>query len=199
MRNDFVKEILASKDPHQTVLDIAYTVWQDESNKDVTCYADVVDYAYSHIGGIGALAILVGKYNQQVENGGHMQYFGNGYASRGSDGFGSHDDAELHMEMLELMRKFDFQEEPVYKIMFNVMFMQEECEDCGGMGTYEEEDYDEELDHVEYYEETCYSCNGSGESDGLGCSGDDSGYYDVNEKWLKNFAVELVKVLKESN
>jgi hypothetical protein len=58
-------------------------------------------------GPMASLAVLFGKYNQQVCNGGHAQYFDNGYASAESDGyFTSHKDIKLHEKMIKLFKKY---------------------------------------------------------------------------------------------
>ena len=68
---------------HQSILDIGYCWWQKEL---VDRYSDMIEKMKDDFGKEFAILILLGKYNQQVGNGGHQQYFDNGYASAGSDG-----------------------------------------------------------------------------------------------------------------
>ena len=90
---------------HQALLNIAYDEWQKHDNWDME---DMLDYARS-FGDIVKLAVLLGKYNQQVQNGGHSQYFDNGYS--GSHNYKGHTgdyynyDIPLTLNMLNLMMK----------------------------------------------------------------------------------------------
>ena len=72
-------------DCHQTILNIGYNWWQKSSEdpertKKSIDYKDMIDYISETYGEIYAGLILIGKYNQQVTNGGHFQYYDNGYA-----------------------------------------------------------------------------------------------------------------------
>lgn len=182
----FMENIINSNEPHQEILNTTYAEWQKNKSWN---YSDMIDYAANSFGKFAALALLVGKYNQQVTNGGHMQYFHNGYASRDSGGcFSNHDNIELHIEMLDLMKEFGFENEPVYAIMKGFDIVELDCEECGGTGQLEE--YDEEED--EYTTEHCWTCNGKGSNGNMEGKGHDDGYYKIYEAWMKTFEAALV-------
>jgi len=63
---------------HQAILNVCYYKWQHEPE---WTYSDMLDYAKETYGDIARFAVLVGKLNQQVCNGGFLQYFDNGYAA----------------------------------------------------------------------------------------------------------------------
>lgn len=90
---------------HQALLNIAYDEWQKQKSWSME---DMLKYAGS-FGEIIEFAVLLGKYNQQVTNGGHSQYFDNGYS-------GSHpqDDYDyntpLARRLEELMLKYQLNE-----------------------------------------------------------------------------------------
>lgn len=162
-------------DFHQAILDVAYADWQDES-AGVKSYGDMIDNARKQYGELFFAAILVGKYNHQVGNGGHRQYFDNGYCDRDGGGFGSEHDPEipLHKEMIEVLEYTlaplaikGFQVEVMAKaksIMerFEIWLDDEKvetctCEECCGSGTVDDPD-DEDGDQID-----CPGCDGSGE------------------------------------
>jgi len=208
-----VKENFNKEDGYwQTILDLAYNEWQDDKNKEVNSYTSMIEWTREKYGDFAVMVILLGKFNQQVCNGGHMQYYDNGYASRDDDGsyrggFGhSHgEQIALHEEIAELMNEFALPgvndlTEKVYNVVkdFKVEIDDEEytedyCYECGGSG--EMADYDDP-ENDEYV--TCSNCDGSGteenynenyghpyntsEWDSL-----DTRYYEVNEEWEKWF------------
>lgn len=91
-------------DVWQKILNVAYAKWREN---DDTTYADMISWVNFSYGPMAALAILFGKYNYQVCNGGHAQYFDNGYASIGSSGcFSHHKDITLHKKLVELFEKY---------------------------------------------------------------------------------------------
>src|SRR5690606_20722778 len=94
------------KDLHQSILDLAYRYWRDNEHWSYYCLVTWIGLNY---GSLAGFAVLVGKYNQQVQNGGHRQYFYNGYAG-GRGAFGTRDCTEcpLHMNMLALFQSLGF-------------------------------------------------------------------------------------------
>lgn len=70
-------------DIHQCILDIGYSWWQGQSG---VSYMDMLDYMEKEFGSFSRLMINTGKLNQQVCNGGFLQYYDNGYAD-GVGGF----------------------------------------------------------------------------------------------------------------
>jgi hypothetical protein len=192
------KEIEKGTDAWQAVLNVFYDKWQGGKFKT---YAQMVEAA-KKVDSLYAYAILMGKLNQQVCNGGWMQYFDNGYASKDGDGcFSSKTDIELHQDLQKLHDQFfpECGEEKKAKLRGllddfenSIVDEEEDCDWCGGSG-YE----DEELN------ETCGSCGGNGIKDTYsnnlmfdgGEEGDDI-YYDlgIEELLLEHFA----KVIPES-
>lgn len=82
----------------QAILNIGYNMWQ--SSKQDLSYSDMITWMRIEYGEFAAFCILVGKYNQQVTNGGHIQYWDNCYAGE------SHEDFSLHEQMLSGFRDF---------------------------------------------------------------------------------------------
>ena len=70
-------------------------------------YLDMLNHARSEYGEMFYLMTLAGKYNQQVGNGGHVQYFDNGYGDGDSGGFGDEHDTKLglHREMVRELER----------------------------------------------------------------------------------------------
>lgn len=141
-------------DLHQSILDLGYCWWQ---NKNVDSYYSMVDRMSKKFGDEFGLLILLGKYNQQVENGGHVQYFDNGYASVNSSGYGSHTDIELHEEMIELLENSELSNNNLGRKVLDIMKIFSEnlqyidnlrCEECNASGEIEGD---------------CYNCNGNGQ------------------------------------
>ena len=132
-------------------------------------------------------------YIGQVYNGGHCQYYDNGYTSDERSGHGSNTEGniEIHKEMMELFQKYIPSSETKTLFLaimddFKDTINNEECQDCGGSGSYEDEDcyecngsgQDEDGDNCSECGgrgtvdgSNCYSCNGSGVSDYLVCEG----------------------------
>lgn len=75
---------------HQTLLEIVYNWYNNniaEERKNHPehllsfVYSDMIEQARQEFGSFVAFAVEIGKYNQQICNGGHTQYWSNGYAS----------------------------------------------------------------------------------------------------------------------
>ena len=69
------QESLGKGEFHQAVLDVGYSKWQEQTLWD---YRAMLEYTEKTYGVAAKLFILLGKYNQQVNNGGHSQYHANG-------------------------------------------------------------------------------------------------------------------------
>lgn len=80
----------------QAVLNIGYDMWQKNPDRSIG-YSDMLSWVRVEYGEFAKFCILIGKYNQQVCNGGHYQYWDNRYA--GDD----EDDFTLHKEMIEYL------------------------------------------------------------------------------------------------
>lgn len=189
-------------DWHQAILNHGYDEWQKRPQK--WGYGEMLDYVENTMGKEARLLVQLGKYNQQVGNGGHLQYHDNRYD--GSDG-GKDDSMELHDMMLQMMEEFDYNKsevgEKVYNLAkkFQIIPMSEDCPECGGSGVIEEtdDDDDEEDDWSTYENKTnerfygsfgCSYCNGTGEDPNdyellIQPKDIDDQYYKLDDEWLK--------------
>jgi len=87
-----IKSQDSTDDRHQAVLNVAYDYWQKNHFLHWT-YADMTDNTGVIMGEFAKWLVLIGKYNQQVTNGGHSQYHYNNYSER-------------HYDLLSLTMKF---------------------------------------------------------------------------------------------
>ena len=72
------KEEIIRDGYHQSIMNIMYKHWQKE---DINMsYDEITEWFKNEYGELVQFAVLIGKYNQQVTNGGHFQYYSNGYA-----------------------------------------------------------------------------------------------------------------------
>ena len=134
-------------------------------------YGDMLDNAREKYGELFFAMILAGKYNQQVCNGGHVQYFDNGYGDRDGGGFGGDHNPKLplHDELIAAVKNTIVplartgHEGETIAAALDVMddleiridrcrTMQCDCEDCGGTGREDDGG-------------SCGSCGGSGTSE----------------------------------
>jgi len=67
-----------NEDRHQAVLNVAYNAWQADTTG--WNYGDMTVNVSDKLGTFAQWLVLIGKYNQQVCNGGHLQYKWNNYA-----------------------------------------------------------------------------------------------------------------------
>lgn len=165
-------------------------------------YGERVEAIEERFGPAAALLILLGNFNYQVSNGGHDQYFHNGYADGVGGFFQNHDSSiPLHKRMTELFRQLKFYHLPQGREMLAILEafrieLDEErqttctCDTCGGSGESDEEG------------EECADCDGHGtvecqneeygqvsnshELDGL-----DTRYYSIMEVWEKAVEAHL--------
>lgn len=189
---------------HQAILNAAYDGFNAHS-PDVFDFTHLIEWTIANMGEEFALLVFLGKYNQQVTNGGHLQYHDNGYDGSVGD---RDEDFPLHQEMIHLFKKLGYDKLPlgdkVLDIMskYEVHVYPEDCEDCGGSGYYEEDD-DEEDDDEELWEGrggsmSCGACGGSGESrDNYTTSVDDdldTKYYVLEDDWMKTLGVKAKEI-----
>lgn len=142
----------------QALLNLGYREWQKDGNGNWD-YAQMVAWAADTYGRAIKFFILIGKYNHQVGNGGHSQYFQNGFAD-GTGGFGSDHDPgiPLHRELVELFDALGLRQVPIGAKVFDIIkdFRivtpgdEEGCEPAGG-GDIANADELEQLDR-RYYE-----------------------------------------------
>ncbi len=154
-------EDFAKGDVHQALMNIGYNEWQKQPNWS---YSDMLNYAEKY-GDMVILSTLLGVYNYQVCNGGHLQYYDNGYASSNSSGvFGNYKDIAKHEDMVLLFSELGLKDKlklgnEIYNIInqFDLELGDEteSCEYCGGSGS-----------------EDCRECNGDGEIPCSSCQGD---------------------------
>ena len=180
---------------HQKLLNVGYHHWQ---TSDCNSYKEMLDWMEDNFGPLAKMAVLVGKYNQQVCNGGHYQYHDNAYSYSFDE-----EDYDLHKELITLVETYANKTELNKKFLsilheFNLEEEEEECYDCNGSSQleYEGEDDDSECEY-----EDCPYCDGSGfkETGHKIVSGEDSlnhRYWKINEKVMKGFNNYFEKILK---
>jgi hypothetical protein len=198
------EEILMQKsDPdfdwHQAILDIGYTRWQNSEN--INNYEDMINFMSSNYGDFSALMILVGKYNQQVCNGGHIQYYNNKYCGSDEAGLPSID-LHLHKLMLKLFSKYILSSKELnqddlncvneaYTIMEDFLKVDIDTE-----AYIEEEEFDNDGSYVSEYENPDFgymSDHGHTMCDRL-----DHSYYLINDKLLEIYN-SLIKAMIDEN
>ena len=97
-------------DFHQSTLNIMYQEWQ--TNYIGYTYKEILDWFEDTYDSFAKFAVLIGKYNQQVCNGGHIQYFDNGYANGDGGCFYKHSSSiPLHNELIKLFEKTELKED----------------------------------------------------------------------------------------
>lgn len=162
-------------------------------------YADFLTFVTEKFGDGVAFAILAGKFNQQVTNGGIIQFYDNGYGD-GDGGCLKEHDPEMPLlqdlifmidksylgttkigdAIAELLSKIEVVVDDAKEVM-----VEEECCSCRGTG------YNEENECM------CSDCEGKGfireevPNDDYGCVCNekflsllDSKYYEINEEWM---------------
>ncbi len=72
----------------QAILDVAYSEWF--SSPEIQTYEQMLEWVDGVYGSEARLMIQLGKFNQQVTNGGHYQYFDNCYAGKGGGDIENH-------------------------------------------------------------------------------------------------------------
>ena len=186
------QESLGKGEFHQAILDVGYSKWQEQTRWD---YRAMLEHTEKTYGVAAKLFILLGKYNQQVNNGGHSQYYANGYGD-GAGGFGDDHDADnpLHQEMIALFKKLRLQSLPSGAKLLAILEefkvetdeereIQESCDACGGSG--------EDGEHGK-----CPDCGGAGENTvgnpyfgGIENSSElhalDHRYYEISDPWME--------------
>lgn len=169
---------------HQAILNAYYDLWQREKFRD---YSHMIAAAVAR-NPLHGFAILIGRCDQQICNGGGSQYYGNGYASIGNVyQFKTEDDIDidLHEDLLTLWDHYIspfYNEYPNLEAIRSVLGrfcvwvvdydeIHSECEYCGGEGYIEHcsgcdctldscecEDPGEDVDSVKVDCEECFEC-----------------------------------------
>ncbi len=115
----------AFEDKIQTLMDEFYTEWQKEENKGKSKW-DVLDGLSS----AHQIAVVLGNFNYQVENGGISQWIYNGYF---------HDDADQLIEYLETGTKLDERCQTILDRIYTLSQYAQET-DCDREGNFYDED-----------------------------------------------------------
>jgi len=174
LKNKFFSE----GDVFSGIIDVSYKHFTPKIG-----YDNFLEIIKTKFGLLPYFCILLGSYNGQVCNGGHMQYFDNGYASSKSrkkyDG-SDYDNVNLHEKLLRLFKFLKIEQcvpkklgEKVYSIMkdFDFDCVAFECYN-GDDGQYNENDNDKH----DYLEEL------------------DNRWYDVTEEFINKFNEYLKKL-----
>lgn len=192
-----LKEILlkdkdfAKGEVHQALVNVGYDAWNDSTHGNWS-YDDMIEYI-SKYGDMIVFATLFGAYNGQVCNGGHAQYFDNGYASSESRGtFGTYRNIDKHEEMIDLFKELDLINnlteygKQIYDLIrkFTLTLGDETdtCPECGGNGEIECPECDGRGvvectvcggtgENSENEDEYCNMCDGDGEVECSECYG----------------------------
>jgi hypothetical protein len=180
-------EDFAKGDVHQALVDLPHDEW--DKRKDWN-YEDACKWLHSNFGNLALVAFYLAKYNYQIGNGGHQQYFDNGYASSEPKGFGvNYKDIDRHNEFVELFEQLGLNKIlPSGKEAFDIISSfeldfsdeyqdceycggsgEEECSGCSGYGSITCEECDGEGEDEEG--NTCQNCDGKGEIDCPDCDG----------------------------
>lgn len=88
-------------DHHQTILNIGYAWWNKQPNPDRVSYHEMINFMDNTYGTIYGTLILIGKYNQQVSNNGHIGYYENHYSRAYEKDY----DQSLHQRMVIELEK----------------------------------------------------------------------------------------------
>jgi len=164
-------------DIHQSILNVMYDRW-NEGNDDKS-YADMIHWMQIEYGSTAAFAVLIGKYNQQVENGGHFQYFDNGYASINDD----KSDDLLHEDLIGLFRYLKYDESSLGKKVFNIL------QDFQITANYDDDDDDEDDCYCEIYTSKNFQV--------VNPRMLDERYNEIKDEWMEFLNESFVKMVQE--
>ena len=157
----------------------------------------MIDYMSEKYGEVYAGLILIGKYNQQVYNGGHYQYYDNAFAD-GTGGCGStHDfDHPLHRRLIEwymeLLSRVD-KESDFYKDCIETLAVLKEFLKL-------EIDCDEEIEEQEW-EEDEEDENDLGHWEDIMVQNENYGQMDMNQsrELDKKYTINASKMMEQMN
>lgn len=146
----------------QAILSLGYSQWHEHEGWS---YDDMIRWVSSEYGEFAALCILLGKYNYQVNNGGHAQYHENcftGNVKRGPFGGNEKLRTPLHDMMVRLFYRFGLHESELGAKLYGVL-----CD-------FAVEEYDFEDDIF-------------GHPVVLDANTLDNRYYEICDEWVKYF------------
>ena len=161
----------------QGILNLGYAEWQ--RNHPKWRYPDMVRWVQLMYGNFAYLCVLLGKYHQQVTNGGHMQYWDNGYG-----GDPSENDNHLHHDMLWLMLRMGITKMELGKKAHRVAKSFEVRNDGGSVSDCECDFLDCECRELPEF----YQVNRK----------IDDEYYEFCHVWFDQFGAVVARTLKEA-
>lgn len=94
-------------DYHQTILNIGYGWWNGHPNPNNYSFADMIEHMNKSYGIIYGTLVLIGKLNQQVNNGGFLQYYNNGYTRKRKDDFGQSLHTRIIVDLLDIIAELE--------------------------------------------------------------------------------------------
>jgi len=128
------------------IFKICILIWQqDDTNKSDE---EILNWFEIEYGELARFAVQIGKYNQQVCNGGHYQYYHNGFAG---DNNTDDSDIPLHQILVQLHMKAELKDETSIKMLslLDEFYIEVDNEE------YISDDYEEdEYDNPEYRQVT---------------------------------------------
>lgn len=167
-------------DVHQSILNLAYDKWQESDCSHIQW----MSWVELELGKLAAFAVLIGKYNNQVHNGGHAQYFYNGYASGDGGCFVDHDpECPLHWRMVELFQELKFDSTKLGREVLAILKDFKVAEEPEFRYEWDEE-ADEEVEY-EVGREAMVT-----DSEAL-----DTRYYKISDKWMTYLNTRMTKAL----
>lgn len=155
------KRYFADGNISDAITNVIYAKWQSDNN---IRYDQILDWTRNEYGLIPYFTMMFSVYDGQVCNGGHSQYFYNGYASSNSRGVAhTYNDIDKHEKFVKVFNDLNLREIlPYGNKMYNIISSFtleldneiEECSNCGGSGEVE-----------------CSECGGDGEIECSNCGG----------------------------
>lgn len=189
-------------DYHQSILNIGYHWWQAQEGCTYYEMVKAVSLKYGFF--FGGL-ILIGKYNQQVCNGGHNQYYENGYADGSGSCWGTnknfnhplHKDLIKWVEIIITEKNGSICKEDLV-ILNQLLDILKEFMKID-IDTEEEITEDIYNDESGKYEEEIYQNDNFGEMDYTASNNLDKKYYKINIKVMEIIQNSAKKIFIEGN
>jgi hypothetical protein len=178
---------LAKGDIIFAICKLAYDEFENQHDSH---YEDEIDWLQRNFGDLAAFIMHLFFYNGQVCNGGHMQYYENGYASNQNRGYdySNYTDIDNHEKFIKLFKSLELDNllpsgkkayDIISKFKLELNDEVEICINCDGDGKIQCSDCDDN-GHIdceqcggtgEYGDETCGNCGGDGTIECSNCGG----------------------------
>ena len=175
-------EMWAQGEYSRAIAQLGYNHFQGTEEPRADSVREMIHLTLEFYGQLPAFTILLKNYIGQVSNGGHMQYWDNGYASDDYRGFGGRydvSDVGKHNLMIGLMEELgvDKLSESTAKLLAIMKQFPEtvseyelgtpdDCSTCYGEGVIENPDYDPYSEDEEMQDQPesieCDACDGEG-------------------------------------